>query len=113
MVTLAITGTLRAPSPNSSWMANSAAFMLSVSMWVSGNRRSTPPSRRARACCLNAATSSAKLTARKPGSLTSGDSDAVLVVGPIEPATQRTFLSSCSARSAARRATWAAARLMS
>ena len=44
------------------------------------------------------------MTARAPGSLTSGDSDAVFVVGPIEPATQRGLPSSRSARSAARRA---------
>ena len=50
MVTDAITGTRRAPPSNSSAIANSDAFMLSVSMWVSVSSRSTPPSRSAWAC---------------------------------------------------------------
>ena len=41
------------------------------------------------------------MIARKPGSLTSGDSDAVLVVGPIEPATKRSGPAALRAISAA------------
>ena len=82
-------------------------------MCVSVRSRSTPPSISARACSPNASTSSRNVTARAPGSLTSGDSEADFVVGPIEPATQRGLPSSALARSAARRATCAAATLRS
>ena len=50
--------------------------------------------------------------ARKAGLLTSGESDAVRFVGPIEPATKR-GLSGVENALAARRAICAAARLMS
>jgi hypothetical protein len=43
-------GTVRPWSANTFWIANSAAFRFSVSKAVSGSRRSTPPSRRPRAC---------------------------------------------------------------
>ena len=111
MVTLAITGTRLTPLANTSSNANSAALQFSVSRWVSVRIRSTPPSIRARVCSANASTSSRNVTVRAPGSLTSGDSDALLVVGPIEPATNRGLPSSRSAWSAARRATCAAATL--
>ncbi len=112
MVIEQMTGTLRAPSSNASRIANSAALALRVSMWVSGKSRSTPPSISAIAWALNASTSSRNVTERKPGSLTSGDSEALLLVGPIEPATQRGLPSSATARSTARRAQAAAATLM-
>ena len=109
-----MTGTRRAPSSNRRSIAHSAAFMLSVSMWVSAIRMSTPPSRRAAACSRYEAASSSKVIARAPGSLTSGESDAVLVVGPIEPTTQRGRWAGSAATKAstASRATRAAARLI-
>ena len=70
----------------------------------SGADRRRPRSARAPARRTHA-TSSWNVTARAPGSLTSGDSEADFVVGPIEPATQRGRPSSFMARSAARRAT--------
>ncbi len=48
-VTEASTGTRRAPSSNSFWIANRAALRLSVSKVVSGSSRSAPPSSRPRA----------------------------------------------------------------
>ena len=58
-----------------------------VSKTVSTNKKSTCPSTRAATCSLYAVTSSSNVIALNPGSLTSGDIEAVLVVGPILPAT--------------------------
>jgi len=71
--------------------ANSAALAFSVSNTVSISRMSAPPSISARAASLYATTSSSKVMARKPASLTSGEIEAVRLVGPIEPATKRGF----------------------
>ena len=70
-------------------IANSAALAFSVSKMVSTKNRSTPPSCKARACSRYAATNSSKVTLRAPGSLTSGEIDAVFGVGPNAPATKR------------------------
>ena len=61
----------------------------SVSNTVSIKIMSTPPAISARVTSEYAATSSSKLMLRNPGSLTSGDSDAVRLVGPKAPATKR------------------------
>jgi hypothetical protein len=55
-----------------------------------------------------AATSSSKVTLRKPGSFTSGEIEAVREVGPSTPATKR-GLSAVEYSSAASRATFAPA----
>ncbi len=60
-----------------------------------------------------AATSSSKLMLRKPGSLTSGDNDAVRLVGPSAPATKRSTPVCAVTSSATRRARRAASRFNS
>jgi hypothetical protein len=60
-----------------------------VSKIVSTSRMSAPPSQRPATESVYVATSSSKLTLRAPGSLTSGEIDAVRLVGPIAPATKR------------------------
>ena len=72
-------------------IANNAALAFRVSKMVSTIRISAPPSSKPFTCSPYALTKSSKLTALKPGSLTSGDIDAVLFVGPIEPATYLGF----------------------
>ena len=95
-------------------IAQSAAFTFRTSNAVSTRRMSTPPSRRARACSRNASSSASKSTARKPGSSTLGDMEAVWLVGPIDPATNRRREGSFAiASSTACRASFAAARLSS
>ena len=74
---------------NTSLMASGAALVLRVSNWVSRRRRSTPPSIRASICSEYAARSVSKSMARMAGFSTSGDIEAVLPVGPIDPATKR------------------------
>ena len=85
-----------------------------MSKIVSTINTSAPPSINARACSRYVETSSSKLTLRKPGSLTSGEIDAVLVVGPSAPATHLglsgVFLVNSSATD---RAIFAASRLSS
>src|SRR4029079_5773721 len=79
-----------APDSSKYWsIANRAALAFRVSKMVSTRNRSTPPSARARACSRYAATSSSKVTLRAPGSLTSGEIEAVFGVGPKAPATKR------------------------
>ena len=67
--------------------AKIAALAFSVSNMVSIIRKSTPPSINATAASSYVAASSSKLIFRKPGSLTSGEMDAVRFVGPSTPAT--------------------------
>ena len=55
---------------------------LSVSMIVSISSTSTPPSMSPRTCSANASFIWSKVTARNAGSLTSGEIDSVLLVGP-------------------------------
>ena len=69
--------------------ASRAALALSVSNTVSISSRSTPPSRSASICSAYAARSVSKSMARKAGFSTSGDIEAVLPVGPTDPATKR------------------------
>ena len=84
-----ITGSRCPICSNSASSANSAAFALSVSKMVSTRIRSAPPSMRPRAPSVYVATSSSNVTFRKPGSFTSGESDALRLVGPRTPATKR------------------------
>ena len=112
MVPDTITGHRRPCSSKSVSTAKIAALALRVSKIVSMRRMSTPPSTRPRASSRYAATRSSKLTLRAPGSLTSGEIDAVLDVGPSEPATNR-GRSGVEASSAASRASLAAARFSS
>jgi hypothetical protein len=84
-----MTGSFTPVSSASSSMAKSAALAFSVSKIVSTIRRSTPPSTSARAATLYASLTWSKLTARKPGSFTSGESESVRFIGPSTPATQR------------------------
>ncbi len=81
------TGHRRPCSSKSVSTAKIAAFALRVSKIVSMTIRSAPPSTRPRAAVPYAATSSSKLMLRAPGSLTSGEIEAVRVVGPSAPAT--------------------------
>jgi hypothetical protein len=114
MVPETMSGRRKPRSSNRTSIAYSAAFALSVSKTVSTSSRSTPPSSSARAASWYAATSASKLILRNPGSLTSGEMDAVFEVGPRAPATKRWRDGSrCCASAAASRARRAAARLMS
>ncbi len=105
----------RVPMRSKDWsIANSAALALSVSKTVSTSKRSTPPSTRPSIASPYAATSSSKLTLRKPGSLTSGEIVAVRLVGPSAPATKRGLSGVLVVQASAHsRAIRAAARLMS
>ena len=68
-------------------MPYNAALALSVSNIVSIRRISAPPSINPRACSLYALLTWSKLTALNPGSVTDGEIDKVLLVGPMAPAT--------------------------
>ena len=72
-------------------MAKSAALAFSVSKIVSTRIRSTPPSTSAFVATLYASFTWSKVTARKPGSFTSGESESVRFIGPSTPATKRGF----------------------
>ena len=82
MVPETITGHRRPCSSNRVSTAKIAALALRVSKMVSISRMSAPPSTSPRASSRYAATRSSKLTLRAPGSLTSGEIDAVFEVGP-------------------------------
>src|SRR6266540_3014007 len=69
--------------------AASAALAFSVSNTVSTRKRSTPPSASASIASPYDAASRSNVTLRAPGSLTSGEIDAVRFVGPSAPATKR------------------------
>ncbi len=101
MVPDTMTGTELPRASNSSAIANSAALALRVSNTVSSSRMSTPPSSSPLACSPYASRNSSKLMARKPGLLTSGEIDAVRLVGPMAPATKRGRPSSRAATAAA------------
>jgi len=60
-----------------------------VSNTVSTSRRSAPPSISPSTASRYASTSASKVMLRAPGSLTSGEIDAVRLVGPSAPATKR------------------------
>src|SRR6266702_3741188 len=79
-----------------------AAFAFSVSKIVSISSRSTPPSASAAICSAYDALTWSKVTARKAGSSTLGETERVTLSGPTEPATNRPPTSS-----AACRASWA------
>ena len=70
-------------------IAKSAALALSVSKIVSSMMRSTPPSTSAATALAYAAFTWSKVTARNPGSFTSGESESVRFIGPRTPATKR------------------------
>ena len=84
-----ITGKRRPHRSKQDSSANSAALPFSVSKIVSTRKRSAPPSARLSIASEYEATSSSKRTLRAPGSLTSGEIDAVRLVGPSAPATKR------------------------
>ena len=89
MVPETMTGQRRPYSSKTVSTAKIAALALRVSKIVSMKSRSEPPSSRPRVDSEYAATSWSKLTLRAAGSLTSGEIDAVRVVGPSAPATYR------------------------
>ena len=89
MVPETMTGQRRPRSSKTVSTAKIAALALRVSKIVSMSSRSTPPSTRPLVASAYAATSWSKVTLRAPGSLTSGEIDAVRVVGPSAPATYR------------------------
>src|SRR5690606_34833545 len=113
-VTESMIGILLPVSAATSSAASIAAFELSVSKMVSISSISTPPSTSARICSLYAILKSSKFAALNIGSSTLGLIEAVLLVGPIEPATNL-GLSGVLAlySSAASRAILAAARFIS
>ncbi len=113
MVPESMIGTRRPVAANASSHANRAALAFRVSKTVSMSSRSTPPSRSATICSPYTSASWSKVTARKPGRSTSGESDAVRLVGPMDPATQRGRPSRAVAASSTSRAIRAAARFMS
>jgi hypothetical protein len=84
-----ITGQRRPCSSKSVSSAKIAALALSVSKMVSISSTSEPPSTSPLAWVRYASTSSSNVTLRAPGSLTSGEMDAVLLVGPSAPTTNR------------------------
>src|SRR5262245_46587930 len=98
MVTEIISGTSGAVSI----AAAIAAFAFSVSKIVSINKRSTPPSTSPRICSAYAAAMRSNVTVRYAGSFTRGDSDGFGLVGPTEPATNRSAPNASTARRAIR-----------
>ena len=70
-------------------IATRAALAFSVSKIVSTRSTSAPPSTSPRVCSAYDSSSSANVMLRKDGSLTFGESDRVLLVGPRAPATKR------------------------
>ena len=76
-----ITGKRRPIRSKNVSSAKSAAFPFSVSKIVSTRKRSAPPSASPSIASPYEATSSSKRTLRAPGSLTSGEIDAVRLVG--------------------------------
>ena len=95
-------------------IAKSAALAFNVSKIVSTRRMSAPPSTSAATASRYASFTWSKLTARKPGSFTSGESDSVRFMGPSTPATKRGFAGVCAVNSSATaRASRAASRFSS
>ena len=76
-------------SSKASKAAAIAALALSVSKIVSMRSRWQPPSTRPRICSAYASRTRSNVVERNDGSATSGEIDSVLLVGPIEPATNR------------------------
>ena len=68
-------------------IANNAAFAFNVSNIVSTIKISDPPSNNPRVCSAYASTNSSNVTFLCPGSSTDGEIEAVLLVGPKDPAT--------------------------
>src|ERR687898_268181 len=89
MVPEIMIGTSRFSSSRYSLIAKIAAFAFRVSKIVSTSSRSTPPSTSPRAASLYASLRSSKVTFLKLGLFTSGDREAVRLVGPMAPATKR------------------------
>ena len=114
MVPETMTGQRRPRSSKTVSTAKIAALALRVSKIVSMNTRSAPPSISPSVASVYAATSWSKDTLRAPGSLTSGEMEAVRVVGPSAPATYRFFSGVVAViSSATRRASRAASKLIS
>ena len=78
-------------SSKTSSIANNAALQFKVSKTVSTNNISTPPSTKPITCSLYAFLSWSNVIPLKAGFSTSGEIDAVLFVGPIDPATNLGF----------------------
>ncbi|BFO12332.1 hypothetical protein GGER_48420 [Serratia rubidaea] len=87
MVPEIMIGSVTPSASNSLSTANAAALAFSVSKMVSIMIRSTPPSTSARVDSRYASTSWLKEMLRNAGSLTSGEIEAVRLVGPSTPAT--------------------------
>ena len=114
IVTEIIKGSSIERSENTSWIATMAAFAFNVSKMVSTIRMSTPPSTNPQTCSTYASFIASNVIARKVGSLTSGEIDKVLFVGPSAPATKRGRSGVCADHLlAARFATRAASRFNS
>ena len=114
MVTEIMSGRAAPRSSKTSPAAAIAALAFRVSKIVSMSSASQPPSIRPRTCSAYAARSWSNVMARNDGSFTSGESESVRLVGPIDPATRRRR---CGVRavkaSAASRASRAAATFIS
>ena len=82
-------GSFTPDSSKYSSIAKSAALAFSVSKMVSTMMRSTPPPTSAFTATRYASFTWSKLTARNPGSFTSGERDSVRFIGPRTPATKR------------------------
>jgi hypothetical protein len=89
MVTEIISGRRTPSSANAFSTATMPALAFSVSTIVSSSSRSQPPSIRPRVCVSKAEHRSSKVMLRAAGLFTSGEIDNSLLVGPIEPATNR------------------------
>ncbi len=89
MVPEIMIGSFTPASSKCSSIAKSAALAFNVSKIVSTRIKSTPPSTSAFTATLYASFTWSKLTARKPGSFTSGESESVRFIGPRTPATKR------------------------
>ncbi len=107
MVPEIMTGSVTPVAANAFLTAKMAALAFNVSKIVSIIKKSTPPSINATADSSYVEASSSKLIFRKPGSFTSGDIEAVRLVGPSTPDTYRgepTLAAYASAHSRANRA---------
>ena len=107
-----ISGSSRPSACSASSVAMIAALALSVSNTVSIRMKSTPPSTSASDLLAIDGLHLVEIDFAKAGSLTFGDSDSVLLVGPSAPATQRGLPSLAVYRSATSRMISRGARLM-
>ncbi len=97
-----VTEIIRGTSGAASIAAAIAAFAFSVSKIVSMSSTSAPPSTSPRIASAYPSTSRSNVTARKAGSFTRGEIERVWLVGPTEPATNRSGPNASAARRAIR-----------